>query len=161
MVVSVDPHDDGLGYRPGMWVLREPNTAASAVLIGLCMLAGSTIYKRNSSVTTDPCALEQKWYRGDVHYWDFVELRNDMTGQWEDGGLARGDLAERIDFRWRRTGSTLTTIYNSTEHTIEFTLSRRSDGVCFLAFPVHPFVSDRPFTLTLSNIPVFTDPARR
>jgi hypothetical protein len=145
------PHDDGLGYCPGMRVLRESNTGVSAVVLALCMLAGSTVYRRSSPVTTDPCALAQKWYRGDDHYWDYIELRSDMTGQWRQGGLAGGPQ-RHIDFNWRQTASTFTAIYDSMEHTVAFTLTSNSDGVCFLSFPVHPFVADRPIELKLSNV---------
>lgn len=102
-------------------------------------------------MTKDPCALTQKWYRGDEHYWDFIELRSDLTGQWQQGGLA-GAPARHIDFTWRQTATSFTAIYDSKEHTLAYTLTDGPDNVCFLAFPAHPFMADRPFRFTLSNI---------
>ena len=134
-----------------MWGQAESNTAACAVVVAVCMLVGGASTRRSSRVTKDPCALAQKWYRGDEHYWDFIELRSDLTGQWQQGGLA-GAPPQHIDFTWRHTANSFTAIYDSAEHTTSYTMTGDPEGVCYLAFPVHPFMAERPFRLTLSNV---------
>ena len=62
-----------------MWGECESNTAASAVVIALCMVAGGAASRRSSPVTKDRCALAQKWSRVDEHYLYFIELRSDLT----------------------------------------------------------------------------------
>lgn len=128
--------------------ISYPDHALIATVVGVCLF-GVAAASRCSHVSQ--CRFEQPWFAGDVHFNERLDFREDATGTWIQGGFDRDAGRQHKDFRWTRTGSTLTVVYDSNRRNrVGYRLNQRRD-TCYLTFETHPFLSDRSGFLHFSN----------
>ena len=118
-------------------VIAYPKHTLAIVLVAV--LLGVVATSQAPDVTE--CRFESTWYAGDQHFNERVEFRDDSSGTWIQGGFDDDAGDQHMDFRWGRTISTLTVVYDRNRRDVRYAIKRRGD-VCYLTFQDHPFLSD-------------------
>jgi hypothetical protein len=119
-----------------------PPHALGAILLGVSLLALAAVGRDSHS---EECRFEQMWYAGSIHSNERIEFRADSTGTWIQSGFDDHAGHDRKEFRWSRTASTLTVLYDGSDQaTVPYTI-RKPYNTCHLTFDVHPFSDQSPF----------------
>ena len=107
---------------------------AAAVAIVASLRADVATARRPDRADVAGCPFDQKWFTGDLHFWQELTFDRDGIGVWESGGMASDASHDRVSFAWTRDGSSLTAVVDDETRTVGYEIRRYEDSdLCFLS----------------------------
>jgi hypothetical protein len=112
---------------------RRVLAALAAVAAIVALRAVVLVSRQADRADVAGCPFEQRWFTGDLHFWQELTFDGDGTGVWEAGGMDSDASHDRVNFAWTRDGASLSAVVDGETRTVGYEIRRReASDLCFL-----------------------------